>query len=129
MRPVVYVFINKSLGMSAGKIAAQASHAVALSFCDEDKVYMDKWKNSVHRTMIILEAKDDQYMKNIEAYLAERNFKMYLQYDEGVNEVEPHSLTSMASRILDKNQPEVEDAFSTFKLYKDVIKITTEFER
>lgn len=129
MRPVIYVFINKSLGMSAGKLSSQTAHAVALSLCDEDKPFLEIWRNSIHRTMIILQAKDDQMMKNIEAYLAERNFEMYLQYDEGVNEVEPHSLTAMASKILNKNEQVVEDAFSTFKLYKDVVKITTEFER
>lgn len=128
-KPFVYVFANKGLHMTGGKLAAQVGHAVALSFAKQDDKLNEKWVGSMHRTMIVLEAKSQEHMRSIASYLAERGFKMNIVVDEGVNEITPFTVTAMASDVLDRNDPKVADAFGSFKLYSDPIKVTLEVPR
>lgn len=128
-RPFVYVFANKGLGMSAGKLSAQVAHAVMMAGVEQPKEKFKSWANSMHRTIIVLEANDETHMRNIHSYLKERGFKMSLIVDEGVNEITPFTVTAMASEILDRNDPNVEDAFAGFKLYTDLVKVTIEIPR
>lgn len=129
MRPVIYIFLNKSLGMSAGKLAAQAAHAAAMSVINSPSEMVSKWEDSVHKTMIVLQAKDDNHLKNIYEYLEQRGFHMIKIIDEGANEVEPHSWTALSSQILNKEQENVELAFSTFRLYRDTVRLTLEVDK
>ena len=127
--PIIYIFLNKSLHMSSEKCSAQVAHSVALSLCNEYKQYLDSWKKSIHKTIIVLEARDDNHLINIESYLKERDFRVYKQVDEGVNEIDAHSFTALATSILEKDDENVIKAFSTFNLYRDIIKINMEFEK
>lgn len=116
--------------MSVGKAAAQVGHAIAMAsimlFTDGQKRL---WKESPHRTMIVLEARDEHHMGNIALYLKERKFESYSVIDEGVNEIDPHTTTALATAILDKNDENVIKTFSSFSLYKDLVRVTTEFDR
>lgn len=121
--PVVYIFLNKSLHMSIGKAAAQAAHAAILVSGS-----IDQWEKSMHRTIIILEARDERHIRAIEEYLDERGFNTHKVIDEGVNEIDPHTVTALSTEVLEKNEEDVVKAFSSFKLYKEIVKHTLEFE-
>lgn len=129
MRPVIYVFLNKGLHMSVGKAAAQAGHAVAMSVINSPQELRAQWEDSVHRTVIVLEVLDTIFMQNAKEYLEQRGYHMLPIIDEGVNEVPPHSWTAMASQILNKEVESVEQAFSTFRLYRDTIRFKMEIDR
>jgi peptidyl-tRNA hydrolase, PTH2 family len=128
-RPVVYIFVNKDLGMSAGKTAAQVAHATVLSCADEDESKLQLWRSTPHRTIIVLQARDESHIRNIQDYLKERGFKSFIQIDEGINEVAAHSVTTLASAIIDKEDQRTIDAFSTFEKYEEIIKVNMEIKR
>lgn len=123
MNPIVYIFLNKSLHMSIGKAAAQAAHA-AMVVPDDNS-----WLDNPHRTIIVLEARDQAHLDNIGKYLEERGFATREIIDEGVNEIDPHVTTARCTKILDKDDENVKKTFSTFKLYCDPIKFTMEVDR
>lgn len=129
MNPVIYIFLNKSLKMSVGKAAAQAAHATVMSVIATDGTGHMEWLNSPHRTIIVLEARDEAHMKNVRAYLAERKVSSVRIIDEGVNEIDPHVWTALATCILDKDAQYVKDVMSTFKLYRDTVRVTLEVDR
>lgn len=128
--PVKYVFLNKGLHMSVGKAAAQTAHAVAMSLIQQDNDLLKaKWVASPHRTVIVLEARDEAHMRSIRDYLQERNVQFSWIVDEGVNEIDPHTVTALATHIMNKNDDTTDAIMSTFKLYRDVAKFKVEFER
>jgi peptidyl-tRNA hydrolase len=129
MNPVIYVFVNKGLGMTAGKLSAQAAHAVALVMIDETEEMRLQWRNGAHKTMLIMEAKDENHIRNIERYLVERKVPVRAVVDEGVNEIDPHTITAMATAILNKDDEQVGKTFSTFSLYRDTIRVNLELDR
>lgn len=116
--------------MSVGKAAAQATHAAIRSAIQiNSPTYLAKWIAGPHQTVIVLEARDAEHMDNIKSYLAERDIPTTTYIDEGVNEIDPHTPTAMATRILDKDSEYVSKAFSSFELYKDVIEVIHRYEK
>lgn len=116
--------------MSVGKSAAQAVHANQMAnaaLITEEQRH--QWALAPHRTVIVLEARDEKHLANIQQYLFERGIKTYYVIDEGVNEVDPHIITAMATEIIDGSDEVKRKSLSTFKLYKDIAKFTMEFER
>lgn len=129
-KPVIYIFLNKSLHMSVGKAASQAAHAVAMAIlgsCNASQP--SEWELLPHRYIIVLEARDEDHMVNISKYLGQRNVLTYEIIDEGANETDPHTLTALATEILDKDDPKVEQTLSTFSTYHDDIRVTLEIPR
>lgn len=127
--PIIYIFLNKSLGMSVGKAAAQAAHAAVFAAAQSDESKQQLWRVSPHKTIIVLEARDEEHLRGISTYIEQRGFTSNMIVDEGVNEIDPHTITALSTEILDKNQEQVALTFSTFKLYKDLVKLTVEVER
>jgi peptidyl-tRNA hydrolase len=127
--PVVYIFLNKSLGMSVGKAAAQASHAAMFAGMQSSQHMQSLWATSPHKTIIVLEARNEEHIRNIETYLDQRGFSANMIVDEGVNEIDPHTITALSSQILDKDNDDVKLTFSSFDLYKDLIKFSVEIDR
>lgn len=121
-KPTIYIFMNKSLGMGAGKLAAQAAHAIA-------KVPIGKEWDAPHRTILVMQARDENHLDKIARYLEERKVKSYSIIDEGVNEIEPHTITALATQVVDKDSPITDDIFSTFELYRDVVRLSVEVDR
>lgn len=119
---VVYIFLNKSLQMSVGKAAAQAAHAAA--YCDFEPL-----SKNPHRTIIVLEARDEAHMISIENYLMNRDVNVFKVVDEGVNEILPQTLTAMCTPVLDKNDEKLQLTMSTFKLYRDTVRLSIEVDR
>lgn len=99
---VMYIVINKDLGMSAGKTAAQASHActeyLINTLCgnnDLEKEKLHQWHNDCQKK-IVLGAHE-----NIMQKLSERE-NVYVVHDLGFTEIAPNSLTAICLGIFDK---------------------------
>lgn len=133
MRPVRYIFINRGLGMSPGKIAAQAAHAEGLAqhdfhygrerdsgeWYEPQAVLYREWINSGHYTKLAMLAQDTEHLYTIERYLKERGYKTYLVIDEGRTEIAAHSPTALAVELVDKDDERVQQHFGDFKVYKE----------
>lgn len=127
--PVIYIFLNKALGMSVGKASAQVAHAAIMAMTDVDESRQQLWKISPHKTVIVLEGRDEAHIKNISEYLKQRSIYTNMIIDEGVNEIDAHTITALSTGILNKDDERVAQTFSTFKLYKDKVRITLELDK
>lgn len=105
--------------MSAGKVAAQASHAAvraALSSERQNAGGVANWlKNG--ETKIVLEARDHEHLATAQRYIENRSFGTHLIIDEGRTEIAPLSVTALGVELLDKADPYVQATFETFSLY------------
>lgn len=120
MRAVQYIFINKGLGMSPGKIAAQAGHAAVEGYkATSSPALIDAWYEGKHYTKLVMEARDEAHLYTIERYLKERGFRCALIIDEGHTEIPPHTATAIGCAIVDKDDPHTAATFSDFKLYRE----------
>jgi PTH2 family peptidyl-tRNA hydrolase len=121
---VMYLVANKGLGMSGGKLAAQAAHAAVraalLSLdCDNgNPKRATEWLDQ-GETKIVLEARDTEHLLSVREYIERAGFKTHLVIDEGRTEVPSHSPTVLGVEVLDKDDEKVKFTFSSFKLYKD----------
>lgn len=127
--PVIYIFLNKSLGMSVGKAAAQAAHAAVFATAESDPSEQQLWRVNPHKTIIVLEARDEAHMRSISTYLQQRGIHTNMIVDEGVNEIDPHTITALSSGILDKNNEHIKLSFSSFSLYRDLIEFNVKVSR
>lgn len=125
----MYIFLNKGLHLSTGKASAQASHAAVEAYRISKPELIKKWYKGGHYTKLVMEAADAENMKTIERYLNERGVKTKLIIDEGLTEISPHQITALGCEIVDKDVADTEEIFSTFRLYKDTVRATLEFER
>lgn len=114
--PVVYVFLNGGLEMSVGAVAAQAAHAAAQIFSnlpEEDLATF--WRDQPHKTVIVLKARDEMHLRNIQDYMSNRGVGGELLVDEGGVEYPPHTITAYVTTILDRNK--TGKLMSTFEKY------------
>jgi PTH2 family peptidyl-tRNA hydrolase len=137
MKPAMYIFINKGLRMSPGKIAAQAGHAAveaALLSCpytdhhnspgtyaprEGRQELWDAWRLGLHYAKYVMEARDSEHLRDIERYLNDRRFRTALIIDEGHTEIDPIVPTALGVALVDKDDPHTEATFSSFSLYKE----------
>lgn len=121
MKPCMYIFVNKGLRMSPGKIAAQAAHAAVeaynLSLPDQDLVAA--WYQGGHYMKLIMEARDEAHLHTIERYLNDRGFAAALIIDEGRTEIDALSATALGVALVDKDDPHTAATFSSFSLFKE----------
>jgi peptidyl-tRNA hydrolase len=134
-KPVRYIFINRGLGMTPGKIAAQAAHAEMLAMHDllfqhetyrqSDSWYGNQillyteWYESGHYTKLTMLAEDSEHLRNIKDYIEARGYRTYLVIDEGRTEISPHSPTALAVELVDKDEERVQQHFGDFRTYKE----------
>ena len=132
IKPVLYVFVNKGLGMSAGKIAAQVAQATVGAYRLSPQANQEDWwaeHNGQHHTTYVMGARDETHLYNIQQYLSMRGFNSYMMIDEGLTEVDPHTATVLAVEIVDKADGSVGNTFGLFELYRDILRVSLEFER
>ena len=127
--PVMYLFANKGLQMSSGKLAAQVAHAAVEAYKLSDKKDILEWELGGHYLKIVLEARDEGHLRTIHQYLHDRGFIATRIIDEGMTEIEPHQITALGVPIVDKDDPHVVATFSTFKLYRDIVRVQLEVDR
>lgn len=139
MKPARYIFINRGLGMSPGKIAAQAAHAETLAMHDyfatclkaieldpEDDAWVRHqeelyaiWYGYGHYAKYVMKGDDSVQMSTIESYLNWRGYKTYLVIDEGHTEDTYMVPTALAVELVDKDDQRISSIFSTFRMYKE----------
>lgn len=112
--PYIYILINGSLNMSAGKAAAQAVHALASL---ESNGSIRDFSSSLQRTVIVLEADNQQQMDNLAQYLTAARIPVGSYIDEGVNEVGAYSVTAMAVGPIWQSDEAERAILRPFKLY------------
>ena len=126
----MYIFANRSLGMSKGKFGAQTGHAAVeayrLGFIEENGGWFREngitrnWREvGGHYAKVVLHAEDDTEMLIYKQYIEDRGFKTALIIDEGRTEVRPHSITAMGIEVVDKDDPHVAATFGDFKTYRE----------
>lgn len=127
-KPVMYIFINRGLKMSVGKVAAQAAHAAVEAYQISDEEMIDLWYQGGHYTKLVMLAESEEHLSTIREYIESRGFRTALIIDEGRTEISPHSKTALGVEIVDKNDEHVFYTFETFSTYKDSVKKTIELE-
>lgn len=125
----MYIFVNRGLGMSAGKLAAQASHAAVEAYRISALENVSKWYKGGHYTKLVMLARNSEHLDAIRTYLDKRGFKTELIIDEGMTEVDAHVKTALGVEIVDKDDEHTDKTFSAFELYRDKIRVITEIER
>lgn len=134
MRPCQYIFLNKGLGMSPGKLAAQAGHAAVEGYRlslgltphqpQEDREARENavarnWYKGGHYMKLVMELPDSLSMFSVRDYLEARGFKTALIVDEGHTEGTYFVPTALGVEIVDKEHSHVQETFSGFNLYQD----------
>jgi peptidyl-tRNA hydrolase len=129
INPVQYIILNKGLGMTTGKAAAQAAHASVQGLYvvhgEEgrrnpwDASIVNRWMRGGHYAKVVLEVPDESALMTAERYIADRGFKVACIIDEGRTEIEPFTRTALGSGVVDKDSGHVRETFGQFKLYDD----------
>jgi peptidyl-tRNA hydrolase len=115
----MYSFLNRGLGMTTGKVAAQAQHAAVEAYCISKPTLIEQWRLGGHYTKLVMLAEDDVHLLVIQKYIEERGFSTKLIIDEGRTEIRPHSPTALGVEVVDRDDPHVAATFEEFKLYKE----------
>lgn len=120
--PVIYIILNGELKMSPGKAAAQAVHAAMMLSANSKKEFLSDYK----RTVVVLEAKNANQIKNLYAYLEDTDLDCDYYIDEGVNEVDAYSVTALAVGLIESTDEETRSMFSQFPLFTGNLTIRRE---
>ena len=112
--------------MSKGKACAQVAHAACLAQRGSKKKLVDAWYKYGFYTKLVMEARDEEHMRNIEAYLKERKIKSFMVIDEGRTEIPHHTITALGCEVIDKDL--LGPIFEAFKLYREKVRVTLEIE-
>jgi peptidyl-tRNA hydrolase, PTH2 family len=123
--PVMYIFINKSLGMSPGKMTAQGAHAAVLASDGSNPKLKKEWLKYGFYTKLVMEARNAEHICTIERYLNDRKIKTFIVIDEGHTEIASHVVTALGCEIVDKNK--LGPIFEEFKLYKPELTVTVKW--
>lgn len=119
MKPAMYIFLNRDLGMSTGKAAAQACHAAVEAYKMSRPDLTAAWEKGGHTTKLVMLAETTEHLLIIQKYIEDRDFKTRLIIDEGRTEVSPHSPTALGVEIVDKDDEHTQKTFEGFRTYKE----------
>ncbi len=108
--PIMYIVLNGELKMSPGKAAAQAVHAAMMLNGNSKGDFLSDYK----RTVIVLEAKNAEQIKNLCTYLDEAEIDSDYYIDEGKNEVDAYSVTALAAFVGDDEDFQLKERRSIF---------------
>ncbi len=112
-KPILYIILNGELKMSPGKGAAQAVHAAMMLETGASQLFKDKYE----RTVIILEAKNSEALRNLHEYLKTANIYSKYYIDERSEKGDPYQLTALAVDIFDIEDTDKRSIFSGFSLF------------
>lgn len=111
--PVLYIVLNGELGMSSGKAAAQATHAAMLLEGNYSGLFVAGYK----RTVVVLEAKDGETIKNLLEYLQGAGIFAAYYIDENSEKNHPYQVTALAVEPINHDDEEKRSIFADFKLF------------
>lgn len=108
---IQYIIVNKDLGMSAGKVAAQVGHVCTLCAIEEQKKnpLFHIWFNE-NQKKIVLGAHEKVLLE------LEKNPNFYAIRDSGLTEIAENSLTAISLGVTTKEK--VEKIVKRLQLYK-----------
>jgi peptidyl-tRNA hydrolase len=120
--PTMYVFVNRGLDMTPGKLAAQVHHAAILGWelTPKDSNLRRLYFRSGHYKTVVLEASDEAHLRNIHDYLTARDVQNVMVIDEGHTEVPLMTPTVIGTEVVDKNHPHISGIFGEFNLYNEL---------
>lgn len=101
---VMYVIVNKGLGMSPGKVAAQVAHAALNAYvmsAGAEPEQTAAWMRD-SQTKIVLEADDAEHINRIMLELASLKISSSDIHDQGRTEIPRGSLTALGITIVPK---------------------------
>lgn len=96
------IIVNNDLHMSKGKIAAQSAHAILAMyrFVKSNNINIRNWENSGEK-IIVLKSTEKELKQILNEYsehiIKDNTLNFFPIYDAGKTEVEPNSLTIIAS--------------------------------
>jgi peptidyl-tRNA hydrolase, PTH2 family len=121
----MYIFVNRGLKMSPGKLAAQVAHAAIEAYKlsesrgnEPGKCLVRQWYEQ-GTTKIVMLAEDTEQLLMIERYLKERGYNLHLVIDEGRTEIKSFTPTALGVELVDKDDPKVAEHFGHFKTYRE----------
>ena len=101
---IMYIIINKDLGMSTGKTAAQASHSCTnylvhtlSNGSDEEKQKMFKWYNNAQKKIVL--GAHQKIMEKLE-----KDPRCFAIHDNGLTEIPAGSLTAICLGVHTKEE-------------------------
>jgi PTH2 family peptidyl-tRNA hydrolase len=128
MKLAMYLFVNNSLNMSPGKMAAQVAHAAVRASRLSNELIVENWLNN-GECKLVMSARNEEELKRIKEYLTNcKLINSVLIYDEGLTELNGTEITALGVEIVDRELKEVQNALGHFKLYKPKIKVNLEFD-
>lgn len=122
MNPAMYLFVNSQIGMSPGKLAAQASHAAVEGYLLSRADLISNWRLGGHYKKLVMDGGDSLSLLTIERYIKDRGFKTRLIIDEGRTEINPFQATALGVEIVDKDDEHVALTFGEFKTLRSPTK-------
>jgi len=99
--------------MSPGKACAQSVHASMMLNGNSKSDFISDYK----RTVIVLEAKNSEQIKDLYAYLDDTYLDANYYIDEGKNEVDAYSITALAVGPIAYDDEEKREIFEAFPLF------------
>jgi PTH2 family peptidyl-tRNA hydrolase len=92
------IVMRSDLGMSIGKIAAQAGHAAVSAAEEARKGYSSWWKAWLEegQCKIAVKVESEQELLELERQAKELGLPRVLIYDRGLTELPPNTLTCLA---------------------------------
>jgi PTH2 family peptidyl-tRNA hydrolase len=88
------IVVRMDLGMSPGKMAAQAAHA-AMSSTKASKTLFERWKKEGQKK-VVLKAQDLEHMKTISERAKKNGVKYAFVKDAGMTELKPGTITCLS---------------------------------
>lgn len=111
--PVLYVVLNGELEMSPGKASAQAVHAAMLLEGNYPGLFVSGYK----RTVVVLEARNGETIKNLLEYLQGAGIFAAYYVDERSESRAPYQVTALAVEPIAHDDEEKRSIFSDFRLF------------
>jgi len=117
--PVLYIVLNGELEMSPGKGAAQAVHAAMLLEGNYSGLFVSGYK----RTVVVLEARNGETIKNLLEYLQGAGIFAAYYIDEMSEKHQPYQITALAVEPIDADDEEKRSIFAGFDLFQGHITV------
>ena len=115
----MYIFVNSAIGMSPGKMAAQASHAAVEAYRISRNDLIDAWYTGKHYKKLVMDGGDGFQLGSIQNYIESRGFASDLIIDEGRTEGTYFVPTALGVEIIDKDDAHSCATFESFKTLRE----------
>ena len=110
----MYLLVNKSLNLSAGKVASQVGHAVEkLTLKYKQTAYFKAFRQQGNPKIVLSVPTEEKFIEILDS--TKKFFKVYI-IDEGLTECQRNSVTVVGFGLLFEN--EIPSVLKTLSLYR-----------